>query len=72
MKQFVLQTYTKKELALLYFPDSEPNTAVNHLMRWIRRSPTLYQQLQALGYRPTNKFFTPRQVAAIITHLGEP
>ena len=30
--------YTKKELALLYFPDSTPETAVKHLMTMIRRN----------------------------------
>ncbi len=67
-----LQPYTKQELALLYFPGSEPRSASRHLMSWIRRNPALSQKLHALGYCPTNKFFTPRQVAAIITHLGEP
>ncbi len=67
-----LQPYTKQELALLYFPGSAPRTAVNHLTRWIRRSPSLCQKLRSMGYRPTSKFYTPRQVELIVSHLGEP
>ena len=69
---FVIRAYTKKELALMYFPNSLPHTAVNHLMSWIQRCTQLREQLQASGYCPTNKAFTPRQVRAIVEMLGEP
>ena len=72
MNEFVIRAYTKKELALLYFPDSNPRTAVNHLMVWIRRCTQLWEQLQATGYKTTCKEFTPRQVRAIVAQLGEP
>ena len=35
-----LRSYTKQELALLYFPDATPAVASAHLMRWIQRIPT--------------------------------
>ena len=70
--EFLIRTYTKKELALMYFPDSSPRTAVNHLMVWIRRCTPLWQQLQSMGYRTTSKAFTPREVRAIVEQLGEP
>ena len=69
---FVIRAYTKKELALLYFPDSNPRTAVNHLMSWIRNCKQLWQQLQETGYCVSSKAFTPRQVKAIVEQLGEP
>ena len=72
MDTFTIRAYTKKELALMYFPESMPRTAVNHLMAWINRCTQLLEQLQATGYQPTCKAFTPRQVKAIIEHLGEP
>lgn len=56
----------------MYFPDSMPRTAVSHLMAWITRCPQLMTQLQASGYQTLNKAFTPRQVKAIVEHLGEP
>jgi len=45
-----LRSYTKQELALLYFPDSDPDVARAHLMRWIVRCTQLYEQLQKSGY----------------------
>jgi hypothetical protein len=71
-KEFKIQAYTKKELALMYFPDSSPRTAVSHLMSWIRRCTQLWELLQATGYETTCKTFTPRQVRAIVEQLGEP
>ena len=72
MDDFTIRPYTKKELALMYFPDSSPRTAVNHLMSWIHRCTLLWQQLQETGYETTCKTFTPRQVRAIVEQLGEP
>ena len=72
MDTFTIKAYTKKELALMYFPESMPRTAVGHLMAWITRCPQLMTQLQASGYQTLNKAFTPRQVKAIVEHLGEP
>ena len=72
MDEFIIRAYTKKELALMYFPDSIPRTAVSHLMSWIHRCTPLREQLQAMGYETSCKTFTPRQVRAIVEHLGEP
>ena len=64
--------YTKKELALLYFPDSTPETAVKHLMTMIRRNDMLWDELQEMGYYNRRKTFTPREVKAIYDWLGAP
>ena len=64
--------YTKKELALLYFPDSTPETAVKHLMTMIRRNDMLWDELQEMGYNKRRKTFTPREVKAICDWLGAP
>lgn len=72
MDDFIIRAYTKKELALMYFPDSAPRTAVNHLMAWIRRCTSLWQQLQQMDYSINSKTLTPRQVKAIVEQLGEP
>ena len=71
-EEFTIRPYTKKELALLYFPHSNPRTAVNHLKRWIHKSSKLWDTLQDLGYRASSKDFTPLEVKAIVSHLGEP
>ena len=63
---------SKKELALLFFPDSTPRVAVNHLMALIRRCDMLWDELQETGYKTTSKVFTPRQVQSIFEWLGPP
>ena len=72
MEDFINRSYTKKELGLMYFPESMPRTAVNHLMSWIRRCQPLWDELQEMGYEKTCKSFTPKQVKAIFDYLGEP
>lgn len=67
-----LRSYTKQELALLYFPDSDPDVARAHLMRWIVRCTQLYEQLLKSGYNKSCKEFNPLQVSYIFLHLGEP
>ena len=71
-KKMDLRSYTKQELALLYFPDSDPDVARAHLMRWIVRCPQLYEQLLKSGYNKSCKEFNPLQVSYIFFHLGEP
>ena len=72
MEHFIIRAYTKKELALLFFPVSTPSTAVNHLMSLIRRCDMLWDELQKTGYKNTSKVFTPRQVQTILEWLGPP
>ena len=72
IENFAIKAYTKKELALLYFPDSTPGTAVKHLMVTIRRNDMLWDELQAMGYYNRRKTFTPREVRAICDWLGAP
>ena len=72
MEEFIIRTYTKKELALMYFPESNPRTAVNHLMAWIHLCAPLWEELLAMGYHKQSKAFTPKQVKAIVEYLGEP
>lgn len=73
MNEFTIRAYSKQELALLYFPTaSSPHTAVNHLMSWIRRCTPLWHELESMGYMKMRKYFTPREVKAIIDNIGEP
>ena len=72
MEPFKIRSYSKKELALLFFPDSTPETAVKHLMALIRRNDMLWDELQAMGYYNRRKTFTPREVRAIVDWLGAP
>ena len=69
MKEFVVRAYAKSELAMVYFPSAiTPHAAVNMLMTWIKRD----EKLKNLGYERNSKWFKPREVRAIVEHLGEP
>ncbi len=72
-KKFEIRSYTKKELALLYFPTAQnPHTAVNHLMSWINRCKGLREALDAQGYQKTQKWFSPREMRILVEFIGEP
>lgn len=45
MNDFKIQPYTKKELALFYFPTADPHVAVNRLMSWVNRCKPLHKAL---------------------------
>ena len=67
-----INSLSKAQLAQLYAPDLAPISAVNRLMKWLKRDEGVMQQLAALGYSKCNKVFTARQVQVIIDYLGEP
>ena len=69
---FEIRAYSKKELALLYFPTSTHATAVSHLKVWLRRCAPLWAELEATGYDKHTKCFTPLQVRLIVKYLGDP
>ena len=66
-KTFRIRTYGRTELAQLYAPDLQPQSAYLRLMKWLRLNPRL-RHLAAKRER----CFTPAQVAKIIEVLGEP
>ena len=72
MKKFPIRVYSKKELALCYFPNSLPRTACNHLIKWINQNNELLKQLNDAGYDKKSKSFSPRQVELITDFLGTP
>ena len=72
MKKFPIRVYSKKKLALCYFPNSLPRTANNHLIKWINQNNELLRLLDAAGYRKKSKSFSPRQVELITDFLGSP
>lgn len=67
-----IRSYSKSELAMAYAPDITPHGAVNRLMGWIHFNTELYEALQTVGYRDSQRLFTVRQVELIFRYLGEP
>ena len=64
------RAYGRTELALKYSPDSTPQAAWRRLRGWLEQ-PLLKQNLQRLGYDGRQRVFSPRQVALIISWLGD-
>lgn len=69
---FFIKTYLKRDLALLYFPGSTPETATKNLNRWIQKCAPLRNELEQLNYSPRRHSLLKHEVAAIVKHLGEP
>lgn len=66
-------TYTRRILAMMYFPDCEPANAVRRLTSEIKRCVELYELLTTKGKRFDKKqILTIREVKLIEDFLGEP
>ena len=72
MNMFKIKSYGKSELAMQYFPDSDPHVALNRLNAWIRRCSPLADALAQCHQSPRAKFFSAQAVRHIIEFLGEP
>lgn len=69
---FRIRKYGRTELAQLYSPDIQPESAWLKLKQWISLSPGLSDKLMALGYDGSTRSFNPVQVQAIVDAIGEP
>lgn len=67
-----IKIYSKTELALLYFPNSSPETARRHLMNWINGNENLKEALVRKGYQPRDRIFKKSLVQLIFDYLDEP
>ena len=63
---------TKAQLANMYNPGVNTNSALKTLNRWIARDSKLLAELQAARYYDKQRVLTPKQVEIIIKYLGEP
>ena len=66
------KVYGKMELAQLYNPNVNPQSARKTLWRWMHHHPTLMTALEQVGYNPARKSFLPRELDIIVDCLGEP
>lgn len=71
-KTFQYRSYGKGELAMLYLPDIQQQSAVDRFNEWIDAAPGLKERLIATGMNPRSRRYTPAQVRLIIEVLQEP
>lgn len=72
MNKFRIRPYGVGELASLYFPHIQQQSAVSQLRRWITEYPELLRELEMAGWKRYRKILTPRQVHVLVLFLGEP
>lgn len=66
-------SYTRRSLALMYFPQSAPRKAVRRLTEWIKRCRPLHERLTEDGRQfDHRRNLTIREVRLIFEYLGEP
>lgn len=71
-QSFIVRKYGRTELAQLYSPDIQPESAWVKLKQWISLSPGLSDRLRSLGYDGSTRSFNPAQVQTIVDAIGEP
>lgn len=62
----------KWKLAMMYSPHLSRKSALRLLNQYIHRAKGLLPALEATGYSHSARHFTPRQLALVLQHLGEP
>jgi hypothetical protein len=73
MNEFKIRPYGKSELAMLYFPHVKTTKgALNNLNFLIDYNSELRCKLRKCGTPPRAHFYTAREVALIVSYLGEP
>ena len=66
------RSYGKSELAMLYFPNSDPSAALKRLNRWIDNISELKLCLAECHTKKKAKYWSRKQVILITYYLGEP
>lgn len=73
MPTFEYRMYSKKELALIYYPHSpSPRTAQRNFYKLISGDAYLMNKLEKAGYKKRSKFLSPKVVRILVEELGFP
>ena len=58
-KSFQYRSYGKGELAMLYIPNVQQQSAVDRFNEWIEAAPGLKERLLSTGMNPRSRHYTP-------------
>ena len=72
MKKFRIQPYMLGELARLYCPDRDYQSALRLFHKDLQETRGLKEALGKTGYSGDARLFTRNQVKVIVKFLGEP
>ena len=72
MKRFEIKPYYFGELAQMYYPDHNYDSALRLFRREMHDTRGLWEALQAVGYKEYTKVLTRGQVKVIVKYLDPP
>lgn len=72
MCRFKIKPYPFAELAQMYYPDHQYDSALRHFREEMHLTRGLWNAMVAVGYKPYTKVLTRGQVKTIVKFLGEP
>ena len=72
MKQFRIKSYGFSQLAQMYYPDRDYQSATRLFRSELRETRGLWTAMVAAGYKDYTKLLTRSQVKTIVDFLGEP
>jgi hypothetical protein len=71
-QEFKIKPYPFAELAQMYYPDHQYDSALRHFREEMHLTRGLWEAMRAVGYREKQKLLSRSQVKTIVTFLGEP
>ena len=69
---FVVKPYRFGELAQMYYPDHNYDSALRHFREEMHLTRGMWKAMTDVGYREKLKLLTRAQVKTIVEFLGEP
>ena len=72
MKRFVIKPYNFGELAQMYYPDHNYDSALRHFREEMHKTRGMWRAMVAEGYCENTRVLTRAQVRTIVRFLGEP
>ena len=72
MKQFLIKSYPFGELAQMYYPDHNYDSALRHFREEMHLTRGMWPEMVAQGYKENTKTLTRAQVKVIVKFLDPP
>ena len=72
MSRFKIRDYPFGELAQMYYPDHNYDSALRHFREEMHLTRGMWQAMLGVGYKENTKQLTRSQVKVIVQFLGEP
>ena len=72
MARFKIRDYSFGELAQMYYPDHNYDSALRLFRREMHETRGMWDAMQAVGNKENTKVLTRAQVRVIVDYLGEP